>query len=251
MSAPLDNFVMFTDSCASLYESVGARVSVRNTTLHFDNLITKCAMQDTMLRDTVYDVLRDHVPDPSRFKVYLKGGSAIAEMSNESEFYRGDIDIGVKHENVREFEEMMFSMGVGCGGHRCRGDCHGNGQKTEEKVVDPEIEKDLCGFDVRAMKIAFRRGIRCCKDRIIQSLISEWGRVRDFLLAGTLNEPGSLADTVSFGQSSSQNDADDGISCYLFDTYNSVLTKICLSRWRSKLFPDDFKGKRFFSFLFF
>lgn len=248
MSAPVDNFVTFFDICASLYERVGARVSVRNTTLQFDNLITKCAMQDTALRDLVYDVLREHVPDSSRFKVYLKGGSAIAEMTNESEFYRGDIDIGVKHENVRDFEEMMFSKDFArVGNHRCR-DYHGNVQE-EQGAMDPESEKVLCGFDLRAMKIAFRQGIRCCKDRIIQSLISEWGRVRDFLLTGTLNEPGSLADVVSSGQSS-QKDADDGIWCYLFDTYNSVLNRICLSRRRSKLFRNDFTGKRFFIYFF-
>lgn len=244
---------MFADNCTSLYERFGSRVSVRNTTLQFDNLITKCAMQDTSLRDLVYDVLRDYVPDSRRFCVYLKGGSAIAEMTNESEFYRGDIDIGVKHEDAREFEEMMFSQDFvrfdrrrGIEAETAEGPAAANTNGESE-------EKLLCGFDVKAMKIAFRRGIQRCENRIIQSLITEWGRVRDFLLTGTLNEPGSLAGavtatTTAAAASANTNEEreDDSVSCYLFDTYNSVLNEIRLSRRRSKLTLDDFKGKSCF-----
>lgn len=247
-----DNFSVFAEDCTSMYERFGARVSVRNTTLQFDNLITKCAMQDTSLRDVVYDVLRDYVPDSRRFSVYLKGGSAIAEMTNESEFYRGDIDIGVKHEDPKEFERMMFAQNFGrrggCGGGRCLGDREDEEPSLETELNGETDEKLLCGFDVKAMKIAFRRGIQRCENRIIRSLITEWGRVRDFLLTGTLNEPGSLAradtaDAASAAAAASENDA---VSCYLFDTYNSVLNEIRLSRRRSKLTLDDFKGNRIF-----
>lgn len=223
---------MFPPLGESRYERYGRMVSVRNTMLQFDNLITKCAMQDVGLRDAIYAVLREFAPKGQEFRVYLKGGSAIAEMTNETEFYRGDIDIGIKHADVEGFKRMMLRHGLG---RRTRMGDDGN------RV----LEESVCGLDIERMRNRFGVCVKGLERRIAESMVEQWGRVREFLISGTVNEP---FDSVP---ASSVPEAKNCYQCYLFDTYRSVLTKVYLSSRRSNLRPEDFKGESRLFFLFY